>query len=154
VYCEDVPTANLLQQHHRAKAIADAGWRGFLSILAFKAANAGKRAVAVPPASTSQACSGGGVSVQQGFSVRWHACPECGTSRHRDHHAARNILALGKGKGKGKGKAEQKEDVGGGIALRREPSGMPQALPENPWGCEPRRRVREMSLDRSHRRPA
>jgi hypothetical protein len=83
-----------------------------LSILAFKAANAGKRAVAVPPASTSQACSGCGVLVQTGLSVRWHAGPECGTSLHRDHHAARNILALGKGK------AEQQEDVGGGIAVR------------------------------------
>jgi putative transposase len=49
----------------------------------------------VPPASTSQACSGCGMLVHKGLSVRWHLCPECGTSLHRDHNAARNILRLG-----------------------------------------------------------
>jgi transposase len=28
-------------------------------------------------------------------SVRWHLCPDCGTSLHRDHNAALNILQLG-----------------------------------------------------------
>ena len=51
----------------------DAGWSAFLSILAFKAACAGKRVVAVPPAYTSQMCSGCGVLVAKGLSVRWHA---------------------------------------------------------------------------------
>jgi putative transposase len=95
IYHEDLQVANMVRNHHLAKSIADAGWSGFLGILAFKAACAGKRAVAVPPAYTSQACSGCGVMVQKGLSVRWHACPECGTSLHRDHNAARNILALG-----------------------------------------------------------
>src|SRR5215472_1893571 len=88
-------TANLLRNHHLAKSIADAGWSAFLRILSFKAAEAGKTVVAVPPAYTSQACSGCGVLVHKGLSVRWHACPDCGTSLHRDHNAARNILRLG-----------------------------------------------------------
>ncbi|HEV8192720.1 MAG TPA: zinc ribbon domain-containing protein [Ktedonobacterales bacterium] len=46
----------------------------------------------MPPASTAHACSGCGVLVQQGLAVRWHACPERGTSLHRDHNAALNIL--------------------------------------------------------------
>lgn len=96
IYYEDLQTANMVRNHHLAKSIADAGWSEFLSLLAFKAANAGKRAVAVPPAYTSQACSGCGVIVQKGVSVRWHTCPECGTSLHRDHNAALNILSLGK----------------------------------------------------------
>jgi transposase len=25
------------------------------------------------------------------LSVRWHSCPACGTSLHRDHNAAKNI---------------------------------------------------------------
>ncbi len=95
VYFEDLQTANMLKNHHLAKSISDAGWAQFLSILAFKAANAGKQAVAVPPAFTSQACSGCGVLVSKGLSVRWHSCPECGASLHRDHNAALNILALG-----------------------------------------------------------
>jgi putative transposase len=91
IYHEDLQTANMLKNHHLAKSIADAGWSAFLSILIYKAACAGRRVVAVNPAFTSQTCSGCGAVVQKGLSVRWHACPECGTSLHRDHNAARNI---------------------------------------------------------------
>jgi putative transposase len=73
----------------------DAGWYTFLSILSFKAACAGRSGVAVPPADTSQTCSGCGVVVKKGLSVRWHSCPGCGMSLHRDHNAARNIERLG-----------------------------------------------------------
>src|SRR5258707_2743107 len=96
IYHESLQVANLLKNHHLAKAITDAGWSAFLSILSFKAAEAGKQAVAVPPAFTSQACSGCGALVVKGLSVRWHACPNCGTSLHRDHNAALNILARGR----------------------------------------------------------
>jgi putative transposase len=92
---EALQTAHLLKHHHLAKSIADAGWRSFLSILSCKAAYAGKTVVAVPPAYTSQTCSGCGVIVQKGLSVRWHTCPDCGTSLHRDHNAARNIERAG-----------------------------------------------------------
>jgi putative transposase len=95
IYHEDLQTANMVKNHHLAKSIADAGWSAFLSILAFKAVCAGKRAVAVPPAYTSQTCSGCGVVVAKGLSVRWHICPECGTSLHRDHNAAKNIERAG-----------------------------------------------------------
>jgi putative transposase len=110
IYYEDLQTANMRKNHHLAKSIQDAGWSAFLSILAFsilafsilafsilafKAAGAGKRAVAVPPAYTSQRCSGCGVVVWKGLSVRWHSCPACGTSLHRDHNAARNIASAG-----------------------------------------------------------
>jgi putative transposase len=95
IYHEDLQTANMLRNHHLAKSIADAGWSTFLSILSFKAAEAGKTVVAVPPAYTSQACSGCGVLVHKGLSVRWDECPDCGTSLHRDLNAALNILRLG-----------------------------------------------------------
>lgn len=95
IYHEDMQTANLLRNHHLAKSIADAGWSAFLNILAFKAVCAGKRVVAVPPAYTSQTCSGCGVLVHKGLSVRWHLCPDCGTSLHRDHNAAKNIERFG-----------------------------------------------------------
>jgi putative transposase len=95
IYHEDLQTANMLRNHHLAKSIADAGWGQFLSILAAKAAYAGRRVVAVPPAYTSQMCSGCGRLVYKGLSVRWHSCPECGTSLHRDHNAALNIERAG-----------------------------------------------------------
>src|SRR5262249_11122048 len=86
----DLQVANMVKHHHLAKRMSDAGWSGFLAILSFKAATAGRSVVAVDPAFTSQACSGCGVLVQTGLSVRWHHCPECGTSLHRDHTAAKH----------------------------------------------------------------
>jgi putative transposase len=118
IYYEDLRVRNLVRNHHLAKSISDAGWRAFLTLLTFKAAGAGKRVAAVEPAYTSQTCSGCGREVWKALSVRWHQCPheDCGVSLHRDHNAAKNILALG-----------QKEEVGGGTAVRRERSGIPHA---------------------------
>jgi putative transposase len=96
IYHEDLQAANMVRSHHLARSIADVGWGQFCAILASKAACAGKRVVAVPPAFTSQVCSGCGGLVHKGLSVRWHRCLECGTSLHRDHNAARNILRLGR----------------------------------------------------------
>jgi putative transposase len=95
IYHEELRVAHLVQNHHLAKSIADAGWSQFLSIPSFKAASAGREVVAVDPAFTSQTCSGCGANVSKGLSVRWHTCPDCGTSLHRDHNAARNILWRG-----------------------------------------------------------
>jgi putative transposase len=95
IYHEELQVANMVKNHHFAKSISDAGWSQFLGILSFKAACAGRSVVAVPPAYTSQTCSGCGVVVKKGLSVRWHSCPECGTSLHRDHNAAMNIERLG-----------------------------------------------------------
>ncbi|HEY7339686.1 MAG TPA: transposase [Ktedonobacterales bacterium] len=95
IYHEDLQTANMLKNHHLAKSIQDAGWSQLLNILSAKAAYAGRRVVAVPPAYTSQVCSGCGVVVKKGLSVRWHACPDCDASLHRDHNAAKNIERLG-----------------------------------------------------------
>ncbi|HEY7339799.1 MAG TPA: transposase [Ktedonobacterales bacterium] len=95
IYYEELQVANMVKNHHLAKSIADTGWGAFLAILTFKAACAGKRVVAVNPAYTSQTCSGCGIVVKKGLSVRWHSCPDCGTTMHRDHNAARNIERLG-----------------------------------------------------------
>jgi putative transposase len=91
IYHADLLVRNLVRNHALAKSISDAGWSAFLAILSFKAANAGRSVVAVDPAFTSQACSGCGVLVVKGLSDRWHACPDSGTSLHRDHNAAKNI---------------------------------------------------------------
>jgi putative transposase len=91
IYHEDLQVRNMVKNHALAKSISDAGWSQFLTILSFKAVSAGREVIAVDPAYTSQTCSGCGVLVAKGLSVRWHACPECGTSLHRDENAARNI---------------------------------------------------------------
>jgi putative transposase len=95
IYHENLQPANMVRNHHLATSISDAGWGAFLTILSDKAACAGRRVVGVNPAYTSQTCSGCGVIVQKGLSVRWHACPDCGTSLHRDHNAAKNIERAG-----------------------------------------------------------
>jgi putative transposase len=77
------------------KSIHDAGWGHFLSILAYKAACAGKRVEAVNPAYTSQDCSGCGKRIQKSLSVRTHVCTHCGLILDRDENAARNILWRG-----------------------------------------------------------
>jgi putative transposase len=77
------------------KSIQDAGWRHFLTILAYKAACAGKRVEAVNPAYTSQDCSGCGERIQISLSVRTHVCMNCGLMLDRDLNAAKNILWRG-----------------------------------------------------------
>jgi putative transposase len=96
IYHENLQVANMVKNHHLAKSITDAGWGAFLTILTYKAACAGRRVIGVNPASTSQRCSGCGELVYKGLSVRWHTCPDCGTSLHRDHNAAKNIERLGR----------------------------------------------------------
>jgi putative transposase len=95
IYHENLQAATMVKNHQLAKSITDAGWGAFLIILTHKAAWAGRRVIGVNPAYTSQRCSGCGVLVYKGLSARWHSCPDCGTSLHRDHNAARNIERAG-----------------------------------------------------------
>lgn len=115
IYHEELQVRNLLRNHHLAKSILDAGWSVFLSILTFKAESAGRRVQAVDPAYTSLTCSGCGVVVAKGLSVRWHACPECGTSLHRDHNAAKNIQWRGQ---------RLRGLAGLPVGVNREPAGL------------------------------
>ncbi len=116
IYHEALQTANMVRNHALAKSISDAGWSQFCTILAAKAAYAGKRAVAVPPAFTTQACSGCGVIVQKGLSIRWHMCPDCGMSLHRDHNAALNILRLGQQSAAGQAVQAPTWPIGASVA--------------------------------------
>src|SRR5260370_22156844 len=70
-------------------------WAAFRSILEAKAAWAGRRVVAVPPAFTSQDCSGCGERVPKSLSVRTHVCTNCGLVMDRDENAAKNIQRAG-----------------------------------------------------------
>ncbi len=92
---EDLRVANLVRNRHLAKSISDAGWAAFRAILEAKAACAGRRVVAVPPAFTSQDCSGCGERVPKSLSVRTHVCPSCGLVMDRDENAAKNIQRAG-----------------------------------------------------------
>ncbi len=114
IYLEDLPVSNLSRrpkakpagiggsEHSGAGAkaglntsIQDAGWSSFRQIRACKAACAGTRVEAVPPASTSQDCSGWGGRVEKSLSVRTQVCPSCGLVLDRDENAAKNIQWAG-----------------------------------------------------------
>jgi putative transposase len=95
IYLEDLRVANMVRNPHLAKSISDAGWAAFRSILEGKAAYAGRRVVAVPPAYTSQDCSGCGTRIPKSLSVRTHVCTSCGLVLDRDENAARNIQWAG-----------------------------------------------------------
>jgi putative transposase len=95
IYLEELQVANMVRNRHLAKSIADAGWAQFRTTLAYKAACAGKRVVAVPAQYTSQDCSGCGERVPKSLSVRTHICPTCGLVMDRDENAARNIQWAG-----------------------------------------------------------
>jgi putative transposase len=78
-----------------AKDVTDQGWAAFLTMLEYKAVEAGTRLIRVPPGGTSQSCSGCGVVVPKRLSERTHRCSACGLTIDRDTNAARNILRLG-----------------------------------------------------------
>lgn len=78
-----------------AKSVHDAAWGRLRQLLAYKAEYAGCELIEIDPRHTSQACSGCGVIVPKGLSVRMHSCADCGLTLDRDHNAALNILRAG-----------------------------------------------------------
>jgi putative transposase len=95
IYLEDLQVRNMVRNHYLAKSINDASWVQFRTILACKAVWAGKRVVAVPPAYTSQDCSGCGERVPKALSVRTHVCSKSGLVLDRDLNAAHNMRRAG-----------------------------------------------------------
>lgn len=77
-----------------AKSVNDAGWSTFITMLEYKAENAGALVIKVNPRYTSQECPDCGAIAKKELSVRWHSCP-CGCEMHRDIAAAIIILRRG-----------------------------------------------------------
>ena len=75
-----------------SKNITDAAWGSFLDKIAYKAENAGREFFRVNPKGTSQTCLCGAL-VPKDLIQRWHLCPSCGLSAHRDLVSAQLILA-------------------------------------------------------------
>lgn len=96
IAAENLKVSNLLKNHCLAKAISDAGWRTFLTLLQQKGEMYGRDVIFVAPQYTTQTCSVCG-HVMTGdqklpLSVREWDCPVCGTHNMRDTNAAKNIL--------------------------------------------------------------
>ena len=94
---EDLATKEMAEKGSAgmSKSILDAGWAQFLAILAYKAEEAGRRFVRVPPKGTSSTCFQRGAYRKKPLSEREHRC-SCGLVLDRDLHASLNILRLGR----------------------------------------------------------
>jgi putative transposase len=93
---EDLSVNRMTHNHCLAKSIHDVAWSQFASLLAYKAAWAGRRFVAVNPAYTSQDCSQcGHRKTDLSLADRTYVCSCCGIILDRDLNAAKNIVRLG-----------------------------------------------------------
>ena len=84
---EDLQIQNMVQNHHLAKSISDAGWYQLMQFTKSKAECAGKIVEFVNPAGTSQTCICG-FRVPKDLSVRVHKCHSCGLVMGRDQVSA------------------------------------------------------------------
>ena len=92
---DDVPVRNLVRNPPRAKSLSAAGWAAFRPVREAKAAWAGRRVLAVPPAFTAQDCRGCGERKNKSLSVRPPVGHSCGLVLDRDENAARTIQWAG-----------------------------------------------------------
>ncbi|MFD1367314.1 RNA-guided endonuclease InsQ/TnpB family protein [Actinoplanes sichuanensis] len=94
---EDLAVANMLKNGRLARAISDASWGMFRTLLEYKAEGYGRTLIAVPRwYPSTRLCSVCGVRAEKmSLSVRAWRCAGCGTQHDRDVNAARNILAAG-----------------------------------------------------------
>ena len=92
---EDLQVNCMTQNHCLAKSIADAWWSAFFAQVFAKAEEAGRTAIKVNPAYTSQTCSTCGHRQKMPLSERVFDCLCCHTYLGRDLNAALNIRGLG-----------------------------------------------------------
>lgn len=93
---EDLTVRNMVANHALARAISDASWRQFRTILEYKADWYGRDLLVVdrwyPSARVCSHC--GALHEKLPLNIRVWTC-RCGTVHDRDVNAARNILAAG-----------------------------------------------------------
>ncbi|MFD5328537.1 RNA-guided endonuclease InsQ/TnpB family protein [Streptomyces sp. NPDC127092] len=97
IVIEDLTVRNMVKNRSLARAISDAAWAEFRSLLEYKARWYGRKVVAVDRFfPSSRLCSHCGiVSERMPLDVRTWTCEDCGTTHDRDVNAARNLLAAG-----------------------------------------------------------
>ena len=93
---EDLTVRNMVKNRSLARAISDAAWRQFRTMLEYKADWHGRNLIVVdrwfPSSKLCSAC--GALAETMPLNVRSWTC-RCGTIHDRDVNAARNILAAG-----------------------------------------------------------
>jgi putative transposase len=96
IVIEDLTVRNMVKNHRLARAISDAAWSEFRSMLEYKAQWYGREVIAVdrwfPSSRLCSAC--GTLQDTMPLNVRTWTC-DCATTHDRDVNAAHNLLAAG-----------------------------------------------------------
>lgn len=119
---EDLTVRNMVKNRKLARAISDAAWAQFRSMLEYKAAWYGRNLIAVdrwfPSSKLCSAC--GALRATMPLNVRTWRC-DCGTTHDRDVNAAKNLLAAGRAVAAcGAGVRPQRSSPGGRSAMKQE----------------------------------
>ncbi|MFI9777544.1 RNA-guided endonuclease TnpB family protein [Streptomyces sp. NPDC051956] len=120
---EDLTVRNMVKNRSLARAISDAAWSDFRSMLEYKAAWHGREVTAVDRFfPSSKLCSHCGTLAQKmPLHVRTWTCDNCGTTHDRDTNAANNLLAAGLAvTACGAGVRPQRRTPGGQSATKQE----------------------------------
>ncbi|CAM5725081.1 RNA-guided endonuclease TnpB family protein [Streptomyces hirsutus] len=119
---EDLAVRNMVRNRNLARAISDAAWSEFRSMLEYKAAWYGRDVVAVDRFfPSSRLCSHcGALQDRLPLQVRTWTC-DCGATHDRDVNAAQNLLAVGLTVSAcGAGVRPQRRTPGGQSAVKQE----------------------------------
>lgn len=119
---EDLSVRNMVKNHKLARAISDAAWSEFRSMLEYKAQWYGREVIAVdrffPSSKLCSAC--GTLQSKMPLNIRTWTC-DCGTVHDRDVNAAKNILAVGlTATACGDGVRPQRSTPGGQSSVKQE----------------------------------
>ncbi|WP_437113634.1 RNA-guided endonuclease InsQ/TnpB family protein [Streptomyces violaceusniger] len=119
---EDLSVRNMVRNRSLARAISDAAWSDFRSMLEYKAAWYGREVIAVdrffPSSRLCSAC--GALAGAMPLHVRTWTCG-CGATHDRDVNAAKNLLAAGRAVSAcGAGVRPQRRTPGGQSATKQE----------------------------------
>ena len=132
IVIEDLTVRNMVTNHSLARAISDAAWRQFRTLLEYKADWHDRTLVVVDRwFPSSKLCSECGVLAERmPLNTRSWTC-RCGTVHDRDVNAARTILAEGLSViACGGGVRPQRTDVRTGrSSVKQEPPGATQGIP-------------------------
>lgn len=125
IVIEDLTVRNMVKNRSLARAISDAAWSEFRSLLEYKAQWYGREVIAVdrffPSSKLCSTC--GTLQGKMPLHVRTWTCDSCGTTHDRDGNAAKNLLAAGRAVSAcGAGVRPQRSSPGGQSATKQEVS--------------------------------
>jgi putative transposase len=121
---EDLTVRNMVKNRKLARAISDAAWSEFRSMLEYKAQWYGREVIAVDRwFPSSKLCSTCGIlQDRMPLNVRTWTC-DCGATHDRDVNAAKNLLAAGRAVAAcGAGVRPQRSSPDGQSAMKQEVS--------------------------------